>query len=91
VNSLKRDINPMPQFVREALEQRDLISAYLARPPYQQNDYLGWISGAKRKDTQDRRLDQMLQELHQGDAYMGMSYRARVNNKHAFLTSKRPL
>jgi uncharacterized protein YdeI (YjbR/CyaY-like superfamily) len=77
VNSLKRDLNPMPQFVREALEQRDLMAAYLARPPYQQNDYLGWISGAKRKDTQKRRLDQMLQELHQGDAYMGMRYRAR--------------
>jgi uncharacterized protein YdeI (YjbR/CyaY-like superfamily) len=77
VNSLKRDVNPMPGFVREALEQRDLMSAYLARPPYQQNDYLGWISGAKRKDTQKRRLDQMLQELEQGDAYMGMRYGAR--------------
>jgi uncharacterized protein YdeI (YjbR/CyaY-like superfamily) len=78
VNSLKRDINPMPQFVREALEQRDLMSAYLARPPYQQNEYLGWISGARREGTQKRRLDQMLHELQQGDAYMGMRYRARV-------------
>jgi uncharacterized protein YdeI (YjbR/CyaY-like superfamily) len=78
VNSLKRDLNPMPQFVREALEQHDLISAYLARPPYQQNDYLGWIGGAKREDTQKRRLDQMLYELEQGDAYMGMKYHARV-------------
>jgi uncharacterized protein YdeI (YjbR/CyaY-like superfamily) len=77
VNSLKRDLNPMPQFVREALEQRDLMSAYLARPPYQQNDYLGWIIGAKREDTQKRRLDQMLYELEQGDAYMGMRYAVR--------------
>jgi uncharacterized protein YdeI (YjbR/CyaY-like superfamily) len=78
VNSLKRDINPMPGFVRQALEQCDLMSTYLARPPYHQNDYLGWISGAKREDTQKRRLDQMLHELQQGDAYMGMRYRARV-------------
>jgi uncharacterized protein YdeI (YjbR/CyaY-like superfamily) len=78
MNSLRREINPMPQFVREALEERDLMSAYLARPPYQQNDYLGWISGAKREDTQKRRLDQMLYELEQGDAYMRMRYRARV-------------
>jgi uncharacterized protein YdeI (YjbR/CyaY-like superfamily) len=67
----------MPGFVREALEQRDLMSAYLARPPYQQNDYLGWISRAKREGTQKRRLEQMLYELEHGDAYMGMRYHAQ--------------
>jgi len=31
----------MPDFFREALEARGLMEAYRARPPYQQNDYIG--------------------------------------------------
>jgi len=42
---------------------------------YQQNDYLGWIVGAKRKETTERRLKQMLAELERGDRYMNMRYR----------------
>jgi hypothetical protein len=33
----------MPTDVRRALEQADLMRAYDARPPYQRNDYIGWI------------------------------------------------
>ena len=43
-NTLKRPKNPMPGFVRDALNERGLMEAYRARPPYQQNDYLGWIA-----------------------------------------------
>lgn len=46
-SALKRAKNPMPVFVRNALDERGLMEAYLDRPPYQQNDYLGWISRAK--------------------------------------------
>ena len=38
---LKRPIYPMPDFVRQALTERGLMDAYRARPPYQQNDYIG--------------------------------------------------
>jgi len=64
----------MPDFVRNAIEARGLMAAYLQRPPYQQNDYLGWISGAKREETRDRRLSQMLEELEQGGIYMRMKW-----------------
>ena len=67
----------MPDFVREALEQRDLMEAYRARPPYQQNDYIGWINHAKRMDTKQKRLKQMLDELERGDVYMKMNYRLK--------------
>ncbi|MHC5066802.1 MAG: YdeI/OmpD-associated family protein [Planctomycetota bacterium] len=67
----------MPGFIREALIERDLMSAYRSRPPYQQNDYLGWISSAKRSETQQKRLDQMLEELARGDVYMKMAYNPR--------------
>ena len=65
----------MPAEVERALEAADLLEAYQARPPYQRNDYLGWIDRAKRPETKARRLQQMLDELEQGDVYMKMAWR----------------
>jgi uncharacterized protein YdeI (YjbR/CyaY-like superfamily) len=65
----------MPQLVLEALEERGLVAAYRARPAYQQNDYLSWINRAKRPQTKEKRLLQMLDELARGDVYMKMAYR----------------
>ena len=67
---------PMPGYVREALESRRLMEAYRARPPYQQNDYISWITRAKRPETQEKRLNQMLDELEKGDVYMKMNWRS---------------
>jgi len=66
----------MPPAVEEALTERGLVAAYRARPPYQRNDYLGWINRARRPETKERRLQQMLSELEQGDVYMKMDWRA---------------
>ncbi len=74
-SSLSRPIQPMPDFVWEALEGRGLFPAYRSRPPYQQNDYLGWINRAKRPATKMKRLEQMLDELERGDVYMNMPHR----------------
>lgn len=71
----RRQRHPMPEDVRRALEDAGLMGAYGERPPYQQNDYLGWIAGAKREDTRARRLQQMLDELLAGDVYMKMAWR----------------
>lgn len=73
-STLKRAKNPMPVFVREALTADGLMSAYEGRPPYQQNDYLGWISRAKLEATRQKRLDQMLAELRDGKTYMNMAW-----------------
>ncbi len=67
----------MPTFVRDALLERGLMEPYRRRPAYQQNDYIGWIARAKRKETQEKRLAQMLNELERGDKYMNMAYRAQ--------------
>jgi len=66
----------MPEFFREALEARGLMAVYRARPPYQQNDYIGWITRAKRPETQEKRLKQMLDELEKGDVYMKMAWKS---------------
>ena len=77
MSNLQRLIQPMPDSVRAALEDAGLMDEYLERPPYQRNDYLSWITRAKRQDTRDRRLAQMLDELGRGDAYMKMDWHPR--------------
>ena len=62
----------MPASVEAALNEHGLMAAYRARPPYEQNDYLGWISRAKREATRQKRVDQMLAELRDGRKYMNM-------------------
>lgn len=75
---LKRPVYPMPDFVLAALEERRLIAAYRQRPPYQQNDYIGWITRAKLPATQQKRLAQMLDELERGGEYMKMKWQKKV-------------
>ncbi len=77
MSGLSRPILPMPPDVRDALEEAGLMDEYLDRPAYQRNDYLAWIDRAKRDDTKQRRLTQMLDELRQGDVYMKMEWRPR--------------
>jgi hypothetical protein len=67
----------MPELVRKALVAQKLMEAYRSRPPYQQNDYIGWITHAKLRATQEKRLAQMLEELAGGDRYMKMAYHSR--------------
>ncbi len=74
--ALTRQKYQMPADIREELENSDLMDAYLERPAYQQNDYIGWITRAKREVTRFARLRQMLDELESGDAYMRMRYSA---------------
>ncbi len=73
----KRERHPMPDFIRDALDAKKLTAAYDARPPYQRNDYIGWITRAKLPITQRKRLDQMLDELVRGDVYMKMVWRKK--------------
>ncbi len=75
-SNLKRPRHPMPDFVKRALEERGLIKAYKERPAYQQNDYIGWINRAKRQETKEKRLRQMLDELERGGVYMNMEHPA---------------
>jgi uncharacterized protein YdeI (YjbR/CyaY-like superfamily) len=73
--TLTRTKHKMPDYIRDALNERKLIDAYHARPDYQQNDYIGWIARAKREETKQKRLSQMLEELEGGKLYMNMKWR----------------
>lgn len=68
---------PMPDFVRTALDEHNLMDLYRLRPPYQQNDYIGWIQRAKLEATKQKRLSQMLEELKKGNVYMNMKWNAK--------------
>jgi uncharacterized protein YdeI (YjbR/CyaY-like superfamily) len=88
--TIKRPRQPMPDDVHAALTSRKLIDAYEARPPYQRNDYLGWIARAREPETQRKRLAIMLQELASGSGYMGQPYNAkRSRSAHRPIADKR--
>ncbi len=70
----RRPVQPMPDDVRDALERSDLAGLYQERPFYQRNDYLSWIGRAKKPETRQKRMRQMLDELEQGGVYMGMDH-----------------
>ncbi len=72
--ALTRKPNLMPADIRDRLRKRGLTKAYDERPPYQRNDYLGWIARAKLPATREKRLEQMLDELEKGGVYMKMTW-----------------
>ncbi len=76
-NRLKRPRYPMPDDIGKTLADSGLMEAYNARPPYQRNDYIGWITRAVRPETRQKRLEQMLDELRKGNTYMKMMYNPR--------------
>lgn len=84
-SQLRRERHPMPSDVQEALVQYGLLAAYRSRPPYQQNDYLGWITRAKQAGTRTKRINQMLDELARGDRYMKMVYRPKPGGTRKLL------
>ena len=71
---LKRTVYDVPEDIRAALAARGLEAAYRRRPAYQQNDYVGWITRARRPATRAKRLAQMLDELAAGGVYMHMKW-----------------
>lgn len=73
---LKREKYKMPIDIKNVLVSSNLLADYKARPSYQQNDYIGWITRAKLNATRIKRLDQMLQELKVGGVYMKMKHPA---------------
>ena len=72
---LKRPIQPMPSDIEARIRAQGMRAAYDARPPYQRNDYLAWIARAKRPETREKRVVQMLDELAGGTHYMKMKWR----------------
>ena len=77
LSTLRRKINPMPDEIRKILEEKNLMETYLNRPPYQRNDYIGWIERAVHEETREKRLRQMIEELELGNLYMNMEYHQR--------------
>jgi uncharacterized protein YdeI (YjbR/CyaY-like superfamily) len=80
-STLKRPVYDMPEFIASALREHNLVDAYDARPPYQRNDYVGWITRAKLEATRTKRLNQMLSELKGGKLYMNMQYRPKLSRE----------
>jgi uncharacterized protein YdeI (YjbR/CyaY-like superfamily) len=72
--TLSRKINRLPVSLKRRMEQEGVLELYNQRPPYQRNDYLGWIARAKQEATQQKRIEQMIAELKKGNVYMKMKW-----------------
>ncbi|MFN7160902.1 MAG: YdeI/OmpD-associated family protein [Candidatus Gracilibacteria bacterium] len=72
--NLKREPNEVPVYIEKALIEHKVVDLYKARPSYQQNDYISWITRGVREETKQKRLDQMLSELKAGNVYMKMKW-----------------
>ena len=71
---MTRPIHDMPDWMKDAIAGRGLAEKYRARPAYQQNDYVYWITSPRREETRMKRLAQMLDELEAGGVYMRMKW-----------------
>lgn len=60
---------PMPKHIKRALTKKGLMKNYLKRPVQQQSNYIGWIEEPGKAKDQEKRLNQMLDELKVGDTY----------------------
>ena len=75
-----RPRHKMSHFMEEALKKSGLLDTFNNRPPYQRNDYTGWIESPKLEETRQKHLSQMLDELKKGNVYMKMPWRSKNNN-----------
>lgn len=74
---LRRERHPMPADIKALLKKERCAALYSARPAYQQNDYVGWITRSKRSETRIKRMQQMITELKAGNVYMKMKWNAK--------------
>ena len=70
--TLTRIRHKLPDYIRDALNERKLMDAYRDRPDYQQNDYIGWITGAKRDETKQKALGAHLLRAGAGECWMSL-------------------
>ena len=77
----------MPEDIRAALLSANVMDDYEARPAYQRNDYIGWITRAARDETRSKRINQMLEELKLGGVYMNMAHPASEKGKTSITRS----
>lgn len=60
---------------KKLLIEKKLLNEFTKRPYYQQSGWIRWIESAKKPKTQDRRKEQMLEELTAGNTYMKMQWK----------------
>jgi len=74
---MTRRVHDIPDYVAAVLDENALWERCRARPPYRQNDYIGWITRRKREETRAKRRGAMPGELRAGSGYMGMEWRVK--------------
>jgi uncharacterized protein YdeI (YjbR/CyaY-like superfamily) len=61
---IKSKALPVPPAVKKALAENAVAKAVFEKmPPSHRNEYVKWISDAKKEETMQRRLDQLIPKL----------------------------
>ncbi len=71
---LKKPVLKLSDRIKNRLLTENVLKEYEERPFYQRNDYIHWIESAKREETFEKRIQQMIDELKDGNTYMKMEY-----------------
>lgn len=53
----------MEQDITDALAKDDMLAVFTKLPPSHKNEYLEWIRSAKRPETRQKRIGQMIAML----------------------------
>jgi uncharacterized protein YdeI (YjbR/CyaY-like superfamily) len=62
----------LPIWFKNILREEGLLAKYEEQIYTYRKGYLRWIEEAKQEGTRQKRIEQMLRELHDGKVYMGM-------------------
>ncbi len=63
----------IPAFIRQAVESKGLLSAFIVLPDYIKREDIKRIEDAKRDETREKRLTTLLAKLGQGDGTLSHS------------------
>lgn len=55
-SNLKRELDLMQDFIKDKLVRENVLDKYNKRPAYQRNQYIDWITSAKRDITNENTL-----------------------------------
>jgi len=62
----------IPPYIKKVLQREGLLEKYNQQIYTYRKGYAQWIEGAKRQETKDKRMRQMIRELKERKVYMGM-------------------
>jgi hypothetical protein len=62
----------IPKYIKDMLKKEELLEKYNAQIYTYRKGYVQWIEEAKQEETKQKRITKMIEEVREGNVYMGM-------------------